>query len=121
MEEHRRRKWVKIADRFHQLSAEQQATAQERMLEWASLPASDRRQARAAFGGVTEVIAEDVRVMKWNEYQKLSPQEKQRLIELAQQKVAQAGAPVDAAGSAAAPPETARSALAPRPAKPLSQ
>ncbi|MEY3633363.1 MAG: hypothetical protein RI937_1561, partial [Pseudomonadota bacterium] len=105
----------------HQLSAEQQATAQERMLEWASLPASDRRQARAAFGGVTEVIAEDVRVMKWNEYQKLSPQEKQRLIELAQQKVAQAGAPTDATGSAAAPPETARSALAPRPAKPLSQ
>lgn len=120
MEEHRRRKWVKIADRFHQLSAEQQATAQERMLEWASLPASDRRQARAAFGGVTEAIAEDVRVMKWNEYQKLSPQEKQRLIELAQQKVAQAGTPNDSSGLTATPSETARSALASRPAKPLS-
>jgi len=121
MEEHRRRKWVKIADRFHQLSPEQQATAQERMLEWASLPASDRRQARAAFGGVTEAIAEDVRVMKWNEYQKLSPQEKQRLIELAQQKVAQAGTPNDSSGLTATPSETARSALASRPAKPLSQ
>ena len=121
MEEHRRRKWVKIADRFHQLNAEQQATAQERMLEWASLPASDRRQARAAFGGVTEAIAEDVRVMKWNEYQKLGPQEKQRLIELAQQKVAQAGTPNDSSSLTAIPPETPRSALASRPAKPLSQ
>ena len=121
MEEHRRRKWVKIADRFHQLNAEQQATAQERMLEWASLPASDRLQARAAFGGVTEAIAEDVRVMKWNEYQKLGPQEKQRLIELAQQKVAQAGTPNDSSSLTAIPPETARSALASRPAKPLSQ
>ncbi|NBW00380.1 MAG: DUF3619 family protein [Betaproteobacteria bacterium] len=121
MEEHRRRKWIKIADRFHQLSPEQQATAQERMLEWASLPASDRRQARAAFGGVTEAIPEDVRIMKWNEYQKLGPQEKQRLVELAQQKVAQASAPADAAGLTATPSETTRSALATRPAKPLSQ
>ncbi len=123
MEEHRRRKWIKIADRFHQLSPEQQAIAQERMQEWASLPASERRQARAAFGGVTEVVPEDIRVMKWNEYQKLSQAERERLVELAQQKVAQAStaASSDPLVSSMSNYERPRSALAIRPAKPLAQ
>ena len=123
MDEHRRRKWVKIADRFHQLSAEQQASAQEKMQEWASLPASERRQARASFGGVTEVVPEDIRVMKWNEYQKLSQAERERLIELAQQKVAQAttASAADPSWSSMSNYDRPRSALAIRPAKPLAQ
>lgn len=123
MEEHRRRKWIKIADRFHQLSPEQQAIAQERMQEWASLPASERSQARATFGGVTEVIPEDIRVMKWNEYQKLSQAERERLIELAQQKVAQASTAgsSDPLVSSLHSYDRPRSALAIRPAKPLAQ
>lgn len=86
MEAHRRQKWVRIADRFHLLSPEQQALAQERMQEWVSMPASDRRQARAVFDGVKQVIPQDVQVMKWNEYQKLTPKERARLIELAHQR-----------------------------------
>ena len=120
LEEHRRRKWIKIADRFHQLSPEQQATAQEKMQEWAALPASDRRQARAAFGGVTDVVPEEVRVMKWNEYQRLAPQEKQRLIELAQQKVAASNVAAEPSRQAQGP-ASPRSALASRPEKPLAQ
>jgi hypothetical protein len=84
MEAHRRQKWIRIADRFHLLSPEQQSLAQARMQEWVSMPAVDRRQARAVFDGVKEVIPEDVRVMKWNEYQKLTPKERARLVELAQ-------------------------------------
>lgn len=123
LDEQRRRKWLKIADRFHQLSPEQQAVAQEKMLEWASLPASERRQARAAFGGVNDVIPEDVRVMKWNEYQKLSQSERERLVDLAQQKVAQAntGASSDPLVSSLNHYDRPRSALATRPAKPLAQ
>lgn len=123
IDEHRRRKWVKIADRFHQLDSEQQAIAQEKMLEWATLPASDRRQARAAFGGVKDVVPEDIRVMKWNEYQKLSQTERERLVELAQQKVAQATTvgSSDPMVSSMANYERPRSALAIRPAKPLAQ
>lgn len=123
MDDHRRRKWIKIADRFHQLSAEQQLIAQEKMQEWASLPASERRQARAAFGGVTEVVPEDVRVMKWNEYQKLSQTERERLVELAQQKVAQATTTgsSDPLVSSLSSYDRPRSALAVRPAKPLAQ
>jgi hypothetical protein len=86
MEAHRRQKWVRIADRFHLLSPEQQALAQERMQEWVSMPATDRRQARAVFDGVKQVIPQDVQVMKWNEYQKLTPKERARLIELAHQR-----------------------------------
>ena len=123
MEEHRRRKGIKIADRFHQLSPEQQAVAQEKMQEWASMPASDRRQVRAAFGGVTEIIPEDVRVMKWKEYQKLSQGERERLVELAQQKVAQAspGNSSDPLVSSLNSYDRPRNALATRPAKPLAQ
>lgn len=90
LDEPRKRKWIKIADRFPTLDESEQARAQERMEAWAALPAVERRQARSVYRSVTQVIPEDVRVMKWNEYQKLSEKERARLFELAQQKVAEA-------------------------------
>lgn len=121
MEAHRKQKWIRIADRFHMLSPEQQRLAQERMQEWVSLPAIDRRQARAVYDGVNEVIPEDVRVMKWNEYQKLSPKERERLIELAQARVSDA----DPAKRTDVPvsgdkPTTPRSALSKHSDKPFA-
>lgn len=118
----RKNKWIKIADRFHQLSDEQQALAQERMQEWASLQTSERRVARTVYGNVAETVPENVRVLKWNEYQKLSESERARLIELAQQKVAVVSpATAHAASKSGAPLITPRpqSALATQPAKPL--
>lgn len=130
MEHERRRKWIKIADRFHLMAPDQQALAQERMQEWVSLPATDRRQARAAFDSLEQVMPEDVRVMKWNEYQKLSETDRARLMELAQQRVAEtepstatnipkASSPgTAAAGSAVTRP---RSALAAQAGKPFAR
>jgi hypothetical protein len=137
MEAHRRQKWLRIADRFPLLSPEQRALAQERMQDWVSMPAIDRRQARAVFDGVKEAIPEDVRVMKWNEYQKLTPKQREKLVELAQQRSGTGpDISIDAAGeamksgpvsnavgadvnNAAASIPTPRSALAKQSDKPL--
>lgn len=102
----RKRKWLKIADRFDLMSDEQQALAKDRMQEWVALPTSDRRIARQTFTGVIE-IPEDTRVMKWSEYQKLSQEDRAKLVEEARAK-----ALVSAHDQA--------SALANRPAKPLA-
>lgn len=129
MENERRRKWIKIADRFHLMTPDQQALAQERMQEWVSLPATERRQARAAFDSLDQVMPEDVRIMKWNEYQKLSEQDRARLIELAQQRLtehdpqttakrSEGRSPATAAASAVTRP---RSALATQAEKPLAR
>jgi hypothetical protein len=124
LDESRRRKWVKIADRFHQLSEEQQKLAQERMQEWVALGPVERRQARAIYGGVANRVPEDIRVVKWNEYQKLSPDERNRLMELAQQRIAEADSSKSAALRNEAHPGTLapapRSALATRADKPLA-
>jgi hypothetical protein len=129
MENERRRKWLKIADRFHLMSDEEQALAQERMQEWVALPATDRRQARAVFDSLVQVMPEDVRVMKWNEYQKLSDQERSRLMEQAQQRLTEADAPVPIAraepkpapSGSSNPTSRPRSALAGQPEKPFAR
>lgn len=117
----RKKKWLKIADRFHQWSPEEQSLAQERMLEWVSLPAIDRRQARAAFGGGVASLPEEVRVMKWNEYQKLSEAERSRFIELAQEKIGAGTSTGSGPKSTGSERGASRqpSALATHPAKPL--
>ncbi len=128
MENERRRKWLKIADRFHLMSDEEQLLAQERMQEWVSLPATDRRQARAAFDSLVQVVPEDVRVMKWNEYQKLSDQERARLMEQAQQRLSEPDASAAAkrmentsASATGNPTSRPRSALAAQPEKPFAR
>lgn len=129
MENERRRKWLKIADRFHLMSDEQQALAQERMQEWVALPATDRRQARAVYDSLIQVMPEDVRVMKWNEYQKLSDQDRSRLMEQAQQRLSEPDAstpvkradPSPALSGSSNPTSRPRSALATQPEKPFAR
>lgn len=124
LDEQRKRKWIKIADRFHQLDDDQQHLAQQRMQEWVSLGTTERRQARAIFGGVSHRVSEDVRVIKWNEYQKLSQAERERLMEVAQQRIAEAESSKPAALRKDTQPGTLspapRSALANRAEKPLA-
>lgn len=110
MDYNRKRKWLKIAEKFHQMPAEEQKLAQGRMQEWVSLPASERRQARAAFGGIDESLPQDTLAIKWNEYQRLSPKERARLMELAQERAKDAAQESSRSGSA----------LAPQSAKPLA-
>ncbi len=129
MENERRRKWLKIADRFHLMSDEEQLLAQERMQDWVSLPATERRQARAAFDSLVQVMPEDVRVMKWNEYQKLSDQDRARLMEQAQQRLTEPESTPAAKRSENTPPSAGtgnpaqrpRSALATQPEKPFAR
>jgi hypothetical protein len=90
------------------------------MQEWVSMPASDRQQARAIFDSVVEAVPEEVRIMKWNEYQKLSPAERARLVELAAQKIADASPTPDQKVSPPGPAQTRpRSALSATSDKPF--
>lgn len=86
----RKRKWLKIAERFSQMSAQERMLAQDRMLEWVSLPVAQRREARGVFTESVEKIPQDVQVMKWNEYLNLPKQERERLTEVARQRAASA-------------------------------
>ncbi|MDO5625235.1 MAG: DUF3106 domain-containing protein [Pseudomonadota bacterium] len=73
------RKWVALAYNYSRLTPEEQATLQSRMAEWASLTPAQRRQARLNFGEVRRALPADERRAKWEEYQALPPQERERL------------------------------------------
>jgi hypothetical protein len=72
------RKWIALAHNFNRLSADEQSTLQGRMSEWARLTPSQRTQARLNFGEVRRVPADEKRA-KWEEYQALPAEERERL------------------------------------------
>ena len=78
LEEHRKRKWLAIAKNFPTLSSQAQATAQERMREWAALTPSQRYQARLHFTQ-SQQLSNDEKLAKWEEYQSLNEEEKNKL------------------------------------------
>lgn len=72
------RKWLALAHNFNRMSPDEQATLQGRMAEWARLTPGQRTQARLNFGEVRRVPADEKRA-KWEEYQALPAEERQRL------------------------------------------
>jgi len=78
LEETRKRKWLVIAKNFPSLSPQAQATAQERMREWAALTPSQRYQARLHFTQ-SQQLSNDEKLAKWEEYQSLNEEEKHKL------------------------------------------
>lgn len=72
------RKWIALAHNFNRMSAGEQATLQGRMAKWAKLSAAQRTQARLNFGEVRRVPADEKRA-KWEEYQALPAEERERL------------------------------------------
>lgn len=72
------RKWVALTHNFNRLSEDEQATLQGRMSEWAQLSPAQRNQARMNFHEVRRVPADEKRA-KWEEYQALPAQERERL------------------------------------------
>jgi len=78
LEENRKRKWLAIAKNFPTLSPQAQATAQERMREWAALTPSQRYQARLHFTQ-SQQLSNDEKLAKWEEYQSLNEEEKHKL------------------------------------------
>ena len=78
LEENRKRKWLAIAKTFPSLSPQAQATAQERMKEWAALSPTQRSQARLNFAQ-SQQLNPDEKKAKWEAFQALNDEEKQKL------------------------------------------
>lgn len=78
MTEPHKRKWLAICQNFSQLSAEEKTIVQGRMREWAALSPQQRTLARLNFADVKQLSQEEKRT-KWEAYQALSPETKQKL------------------------------------------
>jgi len=74
----RKRKWLVIAQNFPDLNESSQLLAQERMREWAALSPLQRSQARLNFAQ-TKQLSPDEKLAKWEAYQALNEEEKQKL------------------------------------------
>lgn len=72
------RKWIALSRNYGRMTPEERAVLQGRMTEWASLTPAQRTQARLNFGEVRKVPADERRA-KWEEYQALPAQERERL------------------------------------------
>lgn len=72
------RKWVALTHNFNRLSPQERATLQSRMTEWARLTPAQRQQARLNFGELRQLPADERRA-KWEEYQALPIEERERL------------------------------------------
>ncbi|WP_395137575.1 DUF3106 domain-containing protein [Schlegelella aquatica] len=109
----RKRKWLEIAARYPSMSADEQQRLQARMAEWARMSTEERRDARLNFREVRE-LSPDERRGRWEAYQSLSEEERQRLAARAQQ-ATKKPTPRDANPGGKAPAPSAGSAAGPRP------
>ena len=72
------RKWIALAHNFERMAPDEQDTLQSRMAEWARLTPAQRTRARLGFGEVRQLPADEKRA-KWEEYQALPAEERDRL------------------------------------------
>lgn len=80
--EQQKRKWLEISKNYHALTPERKAKLNSRMSEWATLSPQQRAQARLNFGKTKELskqLTPEEKKAKWEAYQALSPEEKQKL------------------------------------------
>lgn len=73
-----KQKWLELSTRFPTMTPAEQGRVQERMSEWARMTPQQRGQARLNFQDAKQVPTQD-RQARWDAYQALSPEEKQRL------------------------------------------
>ncbi|TAK93583.1 MAG: DUF3106 domain-containing protein [Aquabacterium sp.] len=85
MDETGRDKWVNVANRYKELSPADKARVQERMSQWAKLPAQERGEARLRFQQ-TRQLTPDQRQEKWAAYQALTAEDRQDLTRQAQRR-----------------------------------
>ncbi len=78
MSDEQQRHWLALAQSYRAMSAPEQAALQTRMREWANLTPQQRAQARQSFDEARHVPADEKRA-KWEAYQHLPPQERERL------------------------------------------
>ncbi|NDP63697.1 DUF3106 domain-containing protein [Polaromonas sp.] len=82
MSDAQKRKWLEISKNYGALTPQAQATLNSRMNEWVALSPQQRAQARLNFGKTLELsrqLTPDEKKAKWEAYQALSPEEKQKL------------------------------------------
>jgi hypothetical protein len=114
MTEPHKRKWLAVSQNFAQLSADEQSTVHSRMREWAALSPQQRAAARLNYADAKQLLQDDKKA-KWEAYQALSPEAKQKLA--AQQPIqpvlgaAPATKPVSPAKLATPPAASANKAL----------
>lgn len=119
--EPQKRKWLEISKNYPSLSPEEQATMHSRMNEWVTLSPQQRAQARLNFARTKELskqLTSEEKKAKWETYQALSPEEKQKLAAKASPKplgAATAVKPVAPQKLAPVPPHPVKAASKPAP------
>jgi hypothetical protein len=114
--EPQKRKWLEISKNYPSLPPEGQANLHSRMNEWVTLSPQQRAQARLNFARTKELskqLTPEEKKAKWQTYQALSPEEKQKLAAKASPKpvgAATAVKPVAPQKLAAVPPHPAKAA-----------
>lgn len=115
LSEAQKRKWLEISKNYTSLAPEGQAVMHSRMNEWVALSPQQRAQARLNFGKTKELSKEltpEEKKAKWQTYQALSAEEKQKLAAKASPKPAGAAIalkPVAPQKLAAVPPHSSAS------------
>ena len=82
LSEAHKRKWLEISKNYPSLAPADQATMHSRMNEWVALSPQQRAEARLNFAKTKELskqLTPDEKKAKWQTYQALSPEEKQKL------------------------------------------
>lgn len=85
MDAFRRKKWLGIAERYPEMSQEEQLSVQRNMREWARLSSEERKAAREQYKKLKKVGPEKRQAVKqkWEEYSALPAEERSRLRDLA--------------------------------------
>lgn len=89
--EPQKRKWLEVSKNYPSLPPEDQAVLHSRMNEWIALSPEQRAQARLNFAKTKELskqLTPEEKKAKWQTYQALSPEEKQKLAAKASPKPA---------------------------------
>lgn len=82
LSEAHKKKWLEISRNYPSLPPEGQATMHGRMSEWAALSPQQRSEARLNFAKTKELskqLTPEEKKARWQAYQALSPEEKQKL------------------------------------------
>lgn len=77
-----KKKWLEVAGRLPNMSAEERARVQERMGEWSRMTPAERAQARVQFQEVRRLSPEE-RQARWQAYQQLPDDQRNQLAEKA--------------------------------------
>lgn len=106
-----KRKWLELAKGFSALAPADQSKYHSRVSAWSALSPQQRAQARLSFADATTQMSADERKSKWQAYQALSPEEKQRL------RVAGKGEQTKSIALAPRPVASDRIAVTPKPTR----